>query len=168
MKKPTARLISPRVAPAQLNDDALGRALDTLYKYGVTELYSLLAVRAAKRLGLTPTFVHLDTTSFHVDGRYNSDEAPDEQVVHITRGYSRDHRPDLNQVMLELIVEHQAGIPVLMKPLSGNSSDGQEFGHVVKEHIAQLHTTYGTTYLVADSALYSAENLQQLAKTQIK
>jgi transposase len=28
--KPTSRLISPRVAPAQLNDDALGRALDTL------------------------------------------------------------------------------------------------------------------------------------------
>jgi transposase len=166
--KPTSRLISPRITPEQLNDDALGRALDTLYTYGVTELYSLIAVRAATRLGLTPTFVHLDTTSFHVDGRYNSDEAPDEQVVHITRGYSRDHRPDLNQVVLELIVEHQAGIPVLMKPLSGNSSDGPEFGHVVKEHITQLHTTYGATYLVADSALYSAENLQQLAKTQIK
>ncbi len=29
--KPTYRLISPRVAPEQLNDDALGRALDTLY-----------------------------------------------------------------------------------------------------------------------------------------
>jgi transposase len=43
-------------------------------------------------------------------------------VVHITKGYSRDHRPDLNQVVLELIVEHQAGIPVLMQPLSGNSS----------------------------------------------
>jgi Domain of unknown function (DUF4277) len=36
--KPTSRLIAPRVAPAQLNDDALGRALDTLYAYGVTEL----------------------------------------------------------------------------------------------------------------------------------
>jgi transposase len=39
--------------------------------------------------------------------------------------------------MLELIVEHQAGIPVLMKPLSGNSNDAQAFGHLVKEHIAQ-------------------------------
>jgi transposase len=28
--KPTDRLMSPRVAPEQLNDDALGRALDTL------------------------------------------------------------------------------------------------------------------------------------------
>lgn len=55
--------------------------------------------------------------------------------------------------MLELMVEHQAGMPVLMQPRSGNSSDGQEFGLVVKEHLAQLQTTYGTTYLVADSAL---------------
>jgi transposase len=166
--KPTHRLISLRVTPAQLNDDALGRALDTLYRYGVTELYSLIAATAAERLGLTPRFAHLDSTSFHVDGRYNCDETPEEQVIHITRGYSRDHRPDLNQVMLELIVEHQAGIPLLMKPLSGNSSDGQEFGHIVHAHIAQLQTTYGITYLVADSALYSDANLQKLAATHIK
>ena len=98
--KPTSRLISPRVTPAQLNDDALGRALDTLYASGVTELYSLIAATAAERLGLAPRFTHLDSTSFHVDGRYNSNEEPDAQVIHITRGYSRDHRPDLNQVML--------------------------------------------------------------------
>lgn len=166
--KPTSRLIAPAIAPEHLHDDTLGRALDTLYDYGVTELYSLIAATAAERLGLAPTFAHLDSTSFHVDGRYNSDEPPDEQVVHITRGYSRDHRPDLNQVMLELIVEHQAGIPVLMKPLSGNSSDAQEFGQVIREHIEQLQTTYGTTYLVADSALYSEDNLQKLANTHMK
>jgi transposase len=166
--KPTSRLIAPRVIPAQLNDDALGRALDTLYDYGVTALYSLIAATAAKRLGLAPTFVHLDSTSFHVDGRYNSEEEPEAEVIHITRGYSRDQRPDLNQVMLELIVEHQAGIPVLMQPLSGNSSDVKEFGHVIKEYIAQLQTTYGSTYLVADSALYSEDNLQKLAETKVK
>lgn len=166
--KPTSRLIGPRVTPAQLNDDALGRALDTLYDYGVTALYSLIAATAAKRLGLAPTFAHLDSTSFHVDGRYNSEEEPDAAVIHITRGYSRDHRPDLNQVMLELIVEHQAGIPLLMQPLSGNSSDVHAFGHVVQEYIAQVQMTYGTTYLVADSALYSADNLQKLAETTVK
>jgi transposase len=67
--------------------------------------------------------MHLDTTRFHVDGRYHSDEPPTAQGVHITKGYSHEHRPDLTQVMLELLVEHPAGIPGLMKPLSGNSSD---------------------------------------------
>ena len=135
--KPTSRLMAPCVAPEQLNDDALGRALDTLYDDGVTKLYRLMAATAAKRLGLAPTFAHLDSTSWHVDGRYNRAEEPDAEVMHITRGDSRDHRPDLNHVLLELMVEHQAGSPVLMPPLSGNSSDAHAFGQVVKDPMAQ-------------------------------
>jgi transposase len=127
---PTDRLVSLRIAPEQLNDEALGRALETLYTSGGTELYSLIAAPAAERLGLAPRFGHRNRTSFHVDGRDNSDEEPEAQVVHITRGYSRDHRPDLNQVMWELMVEHQAGLPILMQPLSGNSRDAQAFGEV--------------------------------------
>jgi transposase len=165
--KPLSRLIAPGIQASHLNDDTLGRTLDTLDDFGVTELYGLIAATAATRLGLTRMFSHLDTTSFHVDGRYNSAQPPDEQVVHITRGYSRDHRPDLNQVMLELVVEHQAGIPVLMQPLSGNSHDGKAFGQVVSDHIAQLHTPANPTYLVADSALYSADNLHKLAETSL-
>jgi transposase len=165
--KPIARLLAPGIQASHLHDDPLGRALDTLYDFGVTALYSLIAATAATRLGLTRTFSHLDTTSFHVDGRSNSAQPPDEQVVHITQGYSRDHRPDLNQVMLALVVEHQAGIPVLMQPLSGNSHDGKAFGQVSSDHIAQLHTTAHPTYLVADSALYSAENLHKLAQTSL-
>jgi len=163
--KPTQRLIAPGVEAQHLHDDTLGRALDLLYDYGVTELSRLIAATAAPRLGLTPTFAHLDRTSFHVDGRSNSTEEPEAEVMHITRGYRRDHRPDLNHVMLTLIVEHQAGMPLLMHPLSGHSSDGQTLGQIVTEHIKQLQTTYGTTALVADSALSSAENLQALAKT---
>jgi transposase len=166
--KPTSRLMAPRVAPAQLNDDALGRALDTLYAYGVTVISRLIAATAAQRLGLAPTFAHLDSTSFHVDGRDNSEEEPEAEVIHITRGYSRDHRPDLNQVMLELMVEHQAGMPSLMPPLSGNTSDGKPLGHVVKEAVTQWQPPYGITYLVADSALYNEDNLQKLAETTVQ
>jgi len=95
-------------------------------------------------------------------------EEPDAHVIHITQGYSRDYRPDLNPVMLDLIVEHQAGIPLLMPPLSGNTSDAIDFRYVVTEPITQLHTTYGTAYLVADSALYNEENLQPLTHTRRK
>ena len=163
--KPTQRLIAPGIDAQHLHEDTLGRAFNILYADGVTELDSRIAATAAQRLGLAPTFAHLDSTSFHVDGRYKSAEEPEEQVIHLTRGYSRDHRPDLNHVLRELIVEHQAGIPLLMKPLSGHSHEGQAFGQIVSEHIQPLQTTSGTTDLVADSALYSAENLQTLAKT---
>jgi len=134
----------------------------------VTALYSLIAAPAAKRLGLAPGFAHLDSTSFHVDGRSNSDEEPEESVLHIPRGSSRDQRPDLNQVLLALVVEHHAGIPVLMKPLSGHRSDAQDFGHIITDHRAQWQITYGTTCLVADRALSRAENLQKLAETRTK
>jgi transposase len=41
--KPLSRLIAPGIQACHLNDDTLGRTLDTLYSYGVTELYSLIA-----------------------------------------------------------------------------------------------------------------------------
>jgi transposase len=70
--------------------------------------------------------------------------------------------------MLELVVEHQAGTPVLMKPLRGHRPDGQACGQIVSDHMAQLHTTCPTTSLVADRALYSADNWQKLAETSLK
>jgi transposase len=94
--KPTARLVGPSITAAHLNDDVLGRALDPLYHYGVTPLSSLIATEAAARLGVISRFAHLDTTSFHVDGRYNSADEPNTAVIQLTHGYSRDPRPDLN------------------------------------------------------------------------
>jgi hypothetical protein len=39
---------------------------------------------------------------------------------------------------------------------------------VIRAYIEQLHTTYGATYLVADSALYRAANLHKLAQTAMQ
>jgi transposase len=39
---------------------------------------------------------------------------------------------------------------------------------VIRAQVDQLHTTYGATYVVADSALYSEDNLDKLAQTAIK
>jgi transposase len=65
------------------------------------------------------------------------------------------------------VVEHQAGIPLLLQPLRGNRRDGTVFGQVVSDHMAQLHPTANPPYLVADSALSSAENLHKLAETSL-
>jgi len=167
--KPTERLIAPGVRPEHLHDDTLGKALDALHTFGVSELFTLLSQQAMTRLGLCASHGHLDTTSFHVDGSYNSDEYNSnkhnsdetEGVIHITHGYSRDHRPDLKQVVLELISEHSAGIPVLMKPLSGNQNDKTSFQEVVTRHVGQLQDA-GIEVLVTDSAGYTATTLQAL------
>jgi len=145
--KPVERLIGPGIQAEHLNDDVLGRALDAIYDYGSSELFSQCAVRAANRLGLQTRYGHLDSTSFHVDGKYNSDQEEQDGVIRITNGYSRDHRPDLNQLVLQLICERQAGIPLLMETLSGNKSDKDSFRETVKAHIEQLKTDFGMEYI---------------------
>ena len=161
--KPVERLIGEGVEAAHLNDDVLGRALDAIYTYGPDQLYPQLAAPVVQQLGLTSRFAHLDSTGLHTDGQYNSVEGASEGEIHLTRGYSRDHRPELNQLVLQLICERQAGIPLLMKPLSGNSSDKVEFRDTINAHIDQLRSDFKVEYVVADSALYVAETLQSMA-----
>ena len=161
--KPVERLLGQGIAAEHLNDDALGRALDAIYAYGPEALYGQLAGQAVTRLGLSCKVGHIDTSSFHVDGVYNSDqEDVPEGVIHITQGYSRDHRPDLNQVILQLISEHQAGIPLWMDALSGNSSDKASFRETLNAHLKQLRDGVGLSLIVADSALYTAKTLRDL------
>lgn len=150
------------IEASYLNDDALGKALDAFHGYGVTELYSKLAVKAARRLGLKPKTGHLDSTSLHVDGTYNHEDLglDDVKVIRISQGYSRDHRADLNQAILDLMVEHQAGIPMLMQAASGNSSDKEGFRDIVDNHISQLQKDYGITTIVVDSAGFTAKSLE--------
>ena len=162
--KPVARLIGEGIEADHINDDVQGRTLDAIYRHGLESFYAQLSVQAVIRLGLTCQTGHLDSTTFHVDGDYNSQLPADETggLIHITKGYSRDHRPDLNQVVLQLICENQTGIPLLMKPLSGNSADKTDFRETIKAHIGQLQPDVGLRYWVADSALYCQETLQEM------
>ena len=119
--KPIDRFIAPGLQADFFNDDALGRTLDALHKHDVTQLYVHIGVRVIKTLGLRGNLVHLDSTSFHVDGKYNQDNPPaqGDRVIHITQGYSRDFRPSLDQVVLHLMVENSAEITILMKNVKG-------------------------------------------------
>jgi transposase len=74
----------------------------------------------------------------------------------------------LNQVVLDLVVEHQAGIPTLMEPLSGNTSDQGSFPELIDRHISHLQRAHGFDYVVADSALYSADHIGDLDKAGTK
>ncbi|NNJ83353.1 MAG: IS1634 family transposase, partial [Gammaproteobacteria bacterium] len=165
--KPVERLIGRGIEAEHLNDDVLGRALDDVYDYGPDILYSQISALAVKRLDLSARFGHLDSTGFHTDGNYNSAEEPEEGVVQITKGYSRDHRPDLNQVCLQLVCEQQAGMPLLMKPLSGNNDDKTSFRDTINAHIEQMKGGFGIKYVIADSAFYTAQTLKLMGKDNL-
>jgi len=163
--KPLERLIGPGILPEHLNDDALGRCLDALYEEGVSPLYQKIAEAVVAHLGLPCDSVHLDSTSFHYDGQEKLNEG-DFNAIEITKGYSRDHRPELNQVILNLICENQAGIPVYMKPASGNSNDMEGFKKIVKSHVKSLKAAQASRYLVADAALYVKETIVHLDEVE--
>ena len=76
--------------------------------------------------------------------------------ITITHGYSRDHRPDLKQFILDLIVTGDGNIPVFIEAASGNQSDKKAFGQIAKDYRKQLNLD---TTIVGDSALYSKDNL---------
>jgi len=156
--KPVEHLLGEGVTASDLNDDVTGRMLDSIYEAGASESYRVIAKNALQELGLSCHMSHIDTTTFHTDGQY--DQASEEGVINITKGYSRDHRPELNQFGLKLIVEGQAGIPMMMEALSGNDNDKTRFKETIRDHIGQLQDDFSIQHLLGDSALYCAETLK--------
>ena len=121
------------------------------------DLSALIAAIAVKKLQLNRRFGHLDSTSLHVGGDDNSDQNPSDKVIPITQGYRRDHRPDLNRWIIEFIGKSQAGIPLLMKPLSGNSDDKTGFREALNAHLKQLNQDVNVQYPVVDRAGFVRE-----------
>jgi transposase len=169
--KPVEALIGKGIQAQHLNDDTLGRALDEFHTYKINQLFNLIAINSVKVLGLSPKTAHDDITSFHVDGKYNSGEeqsqVEENGLVKITRGYSRDSKPALNQVALELICEHQAKLPIAMNALSGNKADKTALEESVKTHADQLQSL-GVTCVIKDSAGYTALSLMNLQEANQK
>ena len=134
-------------------------------------------MKAALQSKVLMTSVHLDSSSFHVDGQYlvsedstakegeakSAEAVTDPQTVHITHGYSRDHRPDLKQFMLNTICSADGDVPLDLRVGNGNEADKTTFPKVMAEYREQW--TFDGLY-VADSALYSAENLDLLKQVR--
>jgi transposase len=83
--------------------------------------------------------------------------------IAITYGYSRDHRPDLKQFVMNLVCWGDGDIPAFVELADGNQSDKTRFAALMQEFKSQW--SFEGLY-VADSALYSQENLQQLVGVQ--
>ncbi|MEO0014278.1 MAG: hypothetical protein RLZZ535_2667 [Cyanobacteriota bacterium] len=121
--KATEHLLSEGILPEHLNDDCLGRVLDKLSETGLTEIFIKIALAAAKKMGVEIDTLHLDSSSFHVDGEYESDNETAETAraeITITDGYSRDHRPDLKQFIVDLMCTGDGDVPLYLRIADGN------------------------------------------------
>lgn len=161
--KATEHLLGEGIRPEHLNDDRLGRVLDKMYAKGLTEIFVTVALSAARRYGVDRHSLHLDSSSLHVDGDYMSDRDDTEEsgTIHITHGYSRDHRPDLKQFMVDLMCSGDGDIPLYLRVGSGNETDSAVFAQLILEFKQQWNVD---ALFVADAALYTAANLQQMTQ----
>ena len=156
---PTEKLLGEGVTPENLNRHKLSRALDKIYEFGCSEFFSLVASRAVMVEGVESKYQSLDTSSFSLTGAYDRDS--DTEAIEIVRGHSKDHRPDLKQVVAELIVAHDGDVPLALKMHSGNASDSLVFKNRCDELVNQFDASQ---CLMADSKLYSANNSKNLAR----
>ena len=162
--KAVEHLIAAGIKAEDLNDDYIGRVMDKLYKHGLSKLFLIIALEVVKKYGIKTKYSHLDSTSLHLHGEYNSQKNGERELrirqenpIIITQGYSRDHRPDLKQCILDLIVSSDGDIPLFFRGASGNESDKAVFAHILVEYSKQIDFE---SIMVADSALYSASNLK--------
>jgi transposase len=118
--KPLDLLFRAGVEASMFNRFKLGRTLDEVHGYGCDLLFSELALVVCTQEGIEQRFHHLDTTSFSLSGDYVPES--DEQGIRITHGYAKDHRPDLKQAVLELLVSQDGGVPLVSKSWDGNTS----------------------------------------------
>lgn len=89
----------------------------------------------------------------------------DEHAMAITHGDSKDHRPDVKQVVLELMVSHDGGAPFRRKSCAGNTAETQMFQERAAALLAICQHSPPPRYVAADSTLYTennATNLQSL------
>ena len=174
-------LIGAGVKPEYLNDDKLGRVMDKLFIKGLDTVFFIIALKAAQKFGVSLSSSHLDSSSMHVHGEYktslpevifeskaavNSQESEELAVkcnkeITITYGYSRDHRPDLKQFIIELICSGDGDIPRFLKLASGNQADSSCFAKIAVEYQKQLEVN---SLIVADCALYTESNLKLMSE----
>lgn len=162
--KATEHLLGEGVRPEHLNDYRLGRVLDALYLGGLSQLFGAICFNAARKFGIEQKSAHFDSTSLAVEGEYLAQPQTVEGTapvpIEITYGYSRDRRPDLKQFVMNLVCWSDGDIPAWVELADGNQSDKTRFAALMQEFKTQWN--FEGLY-VADSALYSEENLQQLS-----
>ena len=158
--KPLDLLFRPGVEADMFNRFKLGRTLDEINTYGSDLLFSEIALAVCQQEAIDQRFNHLDTTSFSLTGDYVPES--DQQAIAITHGYSKDHRPDLKQAVLELMVSQDGGVPLVSKNWDGNASDNQIFQDRAKALLSTFEQSPTPRYLIADSKLYSEANATAL------
>ena len=148
---------------SHFNDTRLGATLDALYA-NTAKIYGSIISSAIREFQIRPKRFHVDTTSVILRGVYDVLE-----VVPALRlappmpaqGFSKDHRPDLMQLMFGM-VNSDEGIPIMGRFENGNSADTELFRKYMHDLAGMLDDLRSwNAVLVGDSKLCTFETIAQ-------
>lgn len=156
------------VQEEQIKDDRFGYFLDTFYQAGCRTIFSEICTNALISYGIRIKNINYDTTSFVMWGDYETLEGKT-GVITIYFGHSKDRRPDKKQI--KLAIGTGDGTIVDAKVLSGNTAD-KTFNHDnigdAAKLLDRLQIDRNDFYYIADSALFSEENIAKMKSAKMK
>ncbi len=109
-----------------LNDDRVGRALVALFDADRASLLTAAVLRAVSEFSIDTDQLHNDSTSISVHGVYSDAVGTlrgGQSTPVITGGHSKDHRPDLKQLVWILSVSADGAVPLAYRLADGNTVD---------------------------------------------
>lgn len=141
------------IEEGKINDTRLYRCLDHLLPHK-TKLEQHLKDRYGALFGAEFDLLLYDLTSTYVEGAA-------EKNPMMRRGYSRDHRPDCEQMVIALIV-NQEGFPFSYETFDGNRADVSTMETILR----MVERKYGKVrrIWVMDRGIVSEENLAAIRK----
>ncbi len=149
-----------------LNDDRAGRALAQMFDALPGELTVTVVRQVIDEFRINMDELHNDSTSVSFYGAYDqADEIRQvrgQPTIAITYGHSKDHRPDLKQLLFILTVSEDGGVPIYFTSASGNTSDDTTH-RATWDLLCQLAGRSDFLY-VADCKLASSENMNYIAR----
>ena len=141
------------IEEGKINDTRLYRCLDRILPHK-TKLERHLKERYGALFGAEFDVLLYDLTSTYVEGAA-------EKNPMIRRGYSRDHRPDCEQMVIALIVNNE-GFPFSYETFDGNRADVSTMETILR----MVERKYGKArrIWVFDRGIVSEENLAAIRK----
>lgn len=149
----------------QLNDDRVGRCLERMARALNTNLIMDVVKHVVQEFDLSLDELHNDSTTVSFCGEYP--DASMEKLLAgmmtpaITWGHSKDHRPDLKQLLYILTVTNDGGVPIYFQTTSGNVTDDQTHQatwQLLTEIVGRTDFVY-----VADCKLATTEQMRDIA-----
>jgi transposase len=141
------------IEEGKINDTRLYRCLDRMLPHK-TKLEQHLKQRYGELFGAEFDVLLYDMTSTYVEGAA-------EKNPMMSRGYSRDHRPDCEQMVIALIVNRE-GFPFSYETFDGNRADVSTMETILR----MVERKYGKArrIWVMDRGIVSEENLAAIRK----